>query len=197
LYRKDHIGGVMLKEIIVRPYRFEDAEAKLHLHQENREHFQKWSPTVRNEEFFTIEGQINSIKEFIEKSSEDIRHDFAIFLDEGTSLTLIGEVQFIFVERGPKQCCMVGYHIGEKFNGYGYMTKALKIALKIAFSELEFHRVTSQVNPENLASLRVLEKVGFVKEGYYRKNLKIREQWNDHVCLALLEEEFLAKVMQK
>ncbi|WP_179887175.1 GNAT family protein [Bacillus sp. AFS088145] len=186
-----------MKEIIVRPYTFEDAEAKLQLHVENKEHFEKWSPTLRKEDFYTVEGQMNSIKEFMEKSAEDSRYDFAIFVKEDNDLTLIGEVQFIFVTRGPKQSSMVGYHIGEKFNGHGYMTKALKLALKIAFEDLKFHRVTSEVNPENLGSLRVLEKVGFVKEGYYRKNLKIRDQWYDHVCLAILEEEFAEKVGTK
>lgn len=186
-----------MKEIIVRPYTFEDAEAKLQLHIENKEHFEKWSPTLRNDEFYTIQGQMKSIKEHMENSAEDSRHDFAIFIkEENHTQTLIGEVQFIFVTRGPKQSCMVGYHIGEKFNGQGYMTKALKIAIKIAFEDLKFHRVTSEVNPENLGSIRVLEKVGFVKEGYYRKNLKIRDQWYDHVCFAILEEEFAELVAQ-
>jgi len=194
LYYKQQTGGVTLKQLIVRPYTYEDAEDKLQLHQENREHFQKWSPVRGNEEFFTLQGQIDSIKKFMENSAEDSRYDFAIFLQEDSLLTLIGEVQFTFVARGPKQSCMVGYQIGEKFNGKGYMTRALEIALKIAFQELKFHRVTSQVNPENIASLRVLEKVGFVKEGYARKNLKVGDKWCDHVCVALLEEEFLAKV---
>ncbi|WP_179865679.1 MULTISPECIES: GNAT family N-acetyltransferase [unclassified Bacillus (in: firmicutes)] len=183
-----------MKEVIVRPYTFEDAEAKLELHQENKDHFEKWSPTLRKDDFYTVEGQLNTIKEFMEKSAEDARYDFAIYVKDDDATTLIGEVQFIFVTRGPKQSCMVGYQIGEKFNGQGYMTKALNAALKIAFEELKFHRVTSEVNPENLASLRVLEKVGFVKEGYYRKNLKIRDQWYDHVCLAILEEEFAEKI---
>ncbi len=186
-----------VEQLIVRPYTYEDAEDKLHLHLENREHFQKWSPTRRTEEFFTLEGQIESIKQMMKNSEEDTRYDFAIFIKKDNSLTLIGEVQFIFVQRGPKQSCMVGYHIGDKFNGHGYMTKALEMALKIAFEDLKFHRVTSEVNPENFASLRVLEKLGFVKEGYYRKNLKIDNVWYDHVCLALLEEEFSAKIASK
>lgn len=181
-----------MTEIIVRPYTYEDAEEKLHLHQENKEHFQRWSPVKRKEDFFTLHGQIESIKEYIKNSLEDSRYDFAIFLKDDSSQTLIGEVQFVFVQRGPKQSCMVGYHIGKQFNGHGYMTKALEIALKIAFQELKFHRVTSEVNPENKASLRVLEKLGFVKEGYFRKNLKVGEEWCDHVCVALLEEEFIA-----
>lgn len=181
-----------MADIIVRPYIFEDAEEKLLLHQENREHFQKWSPVKRKDDFFTLQGQIESIKEYIKNSSEDSRYDFAIFLKEGSFHTLIGEVQFVFVERGPKQSCMVGYQIGNKFNGHGYMTKALEIALHIAFNEFKFHRVTSEVNPENKASLRVLEKLGFVKEGYFRKNLKVGDEWCDHVCVALLEEEFVA-----
>ncbi len=181
-----------MSQLIVRPYTYEDAEDKLHLHRENREHFQRWSPVKGKEEFFTLQGQIDSIKDFIKNSSEDRRYDFAIFLKDDSSLILIGEVQFVFVERGPKQSCMVGYHIGKQFNGHGYMTKALEIALKIAFQELKFHRVTSEVNPENKASLRVLEKVGFIKEGYLRKNLKVADEWCDHVCMALLEEEFFA-----
>jgi len=181
-----------MAQLIVRPYTYEDAQEKLELHQENKEHFQKWSPVKRKEEFFTLQGQIDSIKEYIKNSSEDSRYDFAIFLKNDSSHTLIGEVQFVFVTRGPKQSCMVGYQIGQKFNGHGYMTKALELALKIAFQELKFHRVTSEVTPENKASLRVLEKLGFVKEGYFRKNLKVGDEWCDHVCVALLEEEFFA-----
>ena len=183
-----------MKELIVRPFQLEDAEERLQLLTENREHFQKWSPVKRNEEYFTLQGQIDCIKDFMAKSVDDVKYDYGIFLKVDNTLSLIGEVQFTFVERGPKQTCMVGYHIGKKFNGFGYMTKALEIALKIAFEELKFHRVTSQVNPENIGSLRVLEKVGFVKEGYARKYLKIDDVWHDHVCLALLEEEYLNRI---
>jgi ribosomal-protein-alanine N-acetyltransferase len=85
---------------------------------------------------------------------------------------------------------MLGYQIGEEFNGKGYMTEALKLALDIGFNELKFHRITAQVNPANPASIRVLEKVGFVREGYARKSLKVGGEWCDHVCFALLEEEY-------
>lgn len=182
-----------MNELIVRPYMIEDAEEKLILQQENREHFQQWSPVKRNEEYFTLQGQIDSIKEFMKNSEEDSRYDYGIFLEEEALVTLIGEVQFTFATRGPKQSCMVGYQIGKRFNGKGYMTKALELALKIAFEELKFHRVTSEVNPENLGSLRVLEKVGFVREGYYRKNLKVGDTWCDHICLAILEEEYFER----
>jgi ribosomal-protein-alanine N-acetyltransferase len=176
--------------ISIRPYTLDDAEERLKLQLANKKHFQKWSPVVRSNEFFTKEGQQNIIKESMHNRNEDKRYDYAIILSDHTSSTLIGEVQFNFVQRGPKQSSMLGYQIGEEFNGKGYMTEALKLALDIGFNELKFHRITAQVNPANPASIRVLEKVGFVREGYARKSLKVGGEWCDHVCFALLEEEY-------
>lgn len=180
----------MLEHIVVRPFCMEDCEERLELHIENRDHFQQWSPYKRSEEFFTLQGQLENINNLIAKRSEDIRYDFAIYLNDNSSHTLIGEVQFTSVVRGPLQSCFLGYMIGKRFNGHGYMTKSLKTALKIAFEELYFHRVTAEVNPHNIASLRVLDKVGFVREGYARKNVKVGEEWRDHICLAMLEEDY-------
>jgi ribosomal-protein-alanine N-acetyltransferase len=61
------------------------------------------------------------------------------------------------------------------------MTEALKLALEIGFKDLKFHRITAGVNPTNVASLKVLEKVGFVREGYARKNLRVGGEWCDHI----------------
>ncbi|MBY6035991.1 GNAT family N-acetyltransferase [Fictibacillus nanhaiensis] len=179
-----------MKNIIVRPFSIEDCEQRLNLHIENQAHFQEWSPYKRSEEFFTLQGQVESINNLIAKRADDSRYDFAIYLDDNSSHTLIGEVQFTSVVRGPLQSSFLGYMIGKRFNGLGYMTKSLKIALKIAFEELNFHRVTAEVNPDNIASLRVLDKVGFVREGFARKNVKVGDEWRDHICLAMLEEDY-------
>jgi ribosomal-protein-alanine N-acetyltransferase len=119
--------------------------------------------------------------------NKDEYYFYGIFLAE--SNTLIGNINFAFVERGPLQSAMIGYDIAEKYAGKGYATKAVLLSLKIAFKELNFHRIIAGAEPENLASIRVLEKAGFTREGYSRKILKIRNQWKDNVNMAILEED--------
>lgn len=182
-----------MQRIMIRPYKLEDAEELLQLQLSNIDHFERWSPVKRSESFYALQGQQEKIKKSMEDRLKDSRYDFAIILLDSTGPTLIGEVQFTFVERGPKQSCMIGYCIGEQFNGKGYMTEALKLALDIGFRELKFHRITAGVNPINLASVRVLEKIGFVREGYARKNLFIGGEWCDHICFAMLEEDYFTK----
>jgi ribosomal-protein-alanine N-acetyltransferase len=81
-----------MQRIIVRPYILEDAEKLLNLQLTNREHFQKWSPVMRTEEFFTLKGQQNKIIESLNNRKKDKRYDFAIILTDSSSPTLIGEV---------------------------------------------------------------------------------------------------------
>ena len=74
---------------------------------------------------------------------------------------------------------MIGYGLSSKYTGKGYATKAVLLSLEIAFNALHFHRIIAGVEPENIGSIRVLEKAGFTREGYSRKILRIDEQWRE------------------
>lgn len=67
------------------------------------------------------------------------------------------------------QSAFIGYFLDGKYNGKGYATKAVKLAVDYAFNELELHRIEAGVMPNNKASIRVLEKAVFHKEGIARK----------------------------
>lgn len=72
----------------------------------------------------------------------------------------------------------------------GYATEAVNANLDFAFNTLKLHRVTAGCATENTASVRVLEKCGFLREGMCRKILPIRGNWVDNYEYAILEEDY-------
>jgi len=61
------------------------------------------------------------------------------------------------------------------------MTEALQEAIAFLFEEWKLHRIEANINPDNQASLRVVEKLGFYNEGLAKKYLKINGKWEDHI----------------
>jgi ribosomal-protein-alanine N-acetyltransferase len=118
---------------------------------------------------------------------EDRGYSFGIFRKGGNEL--VGTVSLSMVARGALQKCMIGYSLDQFHNGCGYTTEAVKLAVRYAFEELKLHRVEAGVMPENIGSLRVLEKAGFQKEGIERKGVEINGQWQDHQILSILSED--------
>ncbi|MFC0189495.1 GNAT family N-acetyltransferase [Fictibacillus aquaticus] len=161
----------------------EDAEAMLHLQLENKAFFEKTS-AERKSEFYTLEGTKERIASYGESAEKDEDYFFGIFKNDDGSL--IGTINLFAVMRGSIQSAFTGYALDEKHNGKGLMTEALKLIIDYGFNELKLHRLEAGVMPHNMGSLRVLEKAGFEREGYNRKNVKINGQWEDHVHLAIV-----------
>ncbi len=84
----------------------------------------------------------------------------------------------------------VWYKIHPECWNRGYATEALKGVLHFCFNTLKLHRVTAGCAVENIASMKVMEKVGMMREGRERKNLPIRGQWHDNFMYAILVEEY-------
>lgn len=177
----------ILENLVVREYTEEDAPALLQMNIDNKDYFEKWAPNKPDVSFYTLEGQLDMIRNSHKRMEKDEYYVYGIFLEE--SNTSIGNINFAFVERGPLQSAMIGYELAEKYTGKGYATKAVILALEIAFKTLNFHRIIAGAEPENLASIKVLEKAGFKKEGYSRKILKVNGTWRDNVNMAILEED--------
>ena len=71
----------------------------------------------------------------------------------------------------------------------GIATETAKTIIRYGFEDLNLHRLTAGVATENLASIRVLEKVGMIREGIGRKILPIRGNWVDNFSYSILEED--------
>ncbi|MEO6868993.1 MAG: GNAT family protein [Ginsengibacter sp.] len=72
----------------------------------------------------------------------------------------------------------------------GYATEAMYYTLHFAFNDLQLHRIEAGCAVENIASIKILDKVGMIREGLKRKILPIRGEWKDNYFYAILEEDF-------
>lgn len=84
----------------------------------------------------------------------------------------------------------VGYELAAEQWGRGLMTEALRAILGYAFKEMGLHRVEANLDPENAGSRRVLEKLGFVREGLFRENWYYEGRFTDTASYGLLRREF-------
>jgi ribosomal-protein-alanine N-acetyltransferase len=99
---------------------------------------------------------------------------------------IIGTCSYTNIVRGAFQACHLGYQIGQAYEGRGLMTEALRASNRFVFETLRLHRIMANYRPENERSARVLERLGFEREGLAREYLFIDGAWRDHVLTSLL-----------
>ncbi len=169
--------------ISIRKLSVTNAHQLLDMETRNRAFFDRFTIT-RTDAFFTLERQVENIKRAAIAWENDGMYRFGIFLNETNEL--IGTIAISDILRGGIQSCYVGYSLDEAHNGKGYATEALGLIVKFGFEELKLHRIEAGVMPRNVASQRVLEKCGFVREGLARKNVNINGKWEDHYTYGII-----------
>lgn len=107
---------------------------------------------------------------------------------------LVGAFNFSEIVRGAFQSAYLGYYAFAPHAGAGYMSEGLELALRAAFRTLKLHRVEVNVQPGNRRSLALVQRAGFVREGFSRRYVRIGGRWCDHVRLALLAEDWRARI---
>ncbi|HTM01479.1 MAG TPA: GNAT family protein [Candidatus Omnitrophota bacterium] len=103
---------------------------------------------------------------------------------------VVGAVELSQIVLGVFRSAYLGYYLGAAYAGQGLMTEALALTLNHAFTTMGLHRVEANIQPDNAASLALVAKLGFVREGYSRRYLKIRGRWRDHERWAILAEDW-------
>jgi ribosomal-protein-alanine N-acetyltransferase len=103
---------------------------------------------------------------------------------------LVGVFNFSEIVRGAFESAYLGYYAFAPHAGRGYGTEALALALDRAFGELALHRVEVNVQPGNRGSLALVERLGFEREGYSRRYVRVAGRWRDHVRFAMLSEDW-------
>lgn len=115
---------------------------------------------------------------------------FLVFDITGNADVLVGGLTISNIRRRAAQHANLGYWMGERYAGKGFMTEAVGAILPFFFERLSLHRLHAAFLPHNGASRRVLEKNGFREEGYAENYLQIDGRWADHVLFALTRERW-------
>jgi ribosomal-protein-alanine N-acetyltransferase len=127
---------------------------------------------------------------YLDRLDEGRAHGFCLGRLEDDAL--LGVVNINDVILGGLRSGSLGYYIGADYARLGYMTEGLALVLDRAFTTLGLHRIEANVQPANLASLALIQRLGFRKEGFSPAYLQIDGVWRDHERWAILADEWLA-----
>ena len=109
--------------------------------------------------------------------------------------SFVGQVNVSNVVHGVLRSCTVGYWVDVSVAGRGIVPTAVALTIDHCFTAVGLHRVEVDIRPENAASLRVVEKLGLRREGYYEHFLDIDGGWRDHIGFAVTVEDLHSRTM--
>jgi ribosomal-protein-alanine N-acetyltransferase len=135
-----------------------------------------------------IEGALAHIKMINEKIDDNIDINWAV--TEKESDECIGIMGF-YRTQPEHYRTELGYMITPEHWGKGYVTEAVTVLLDFAFNSLQFHSIEAVIDSRHIASERVLQKVGFVKEAHFKENFYYNNEFTDTVIYGLLKRNFI------
>jgi ribosomal-protein-alanine N-acetyltransferase len=163
-----------------------DYEEWAALRERSRAFLTPWEPTWPENDLTRT-----AFRARMRRYARDVRADAAYpyFIYRRSDGVLIGGLTLGQVRRGVAQATSLGYWMGEPYAGKGHMTDAVRALAPFVFQTLRLRRIEAACLPNNIASVRLLERVGFVREGYARSYLCIAGEWRDHLLYALLSTD--------
>ena len=173
-------------QVFLRPPARSDWRAWAALRAASRAHLEPWEPPWSGDEL-SRKAFTRRLRAWALRSQTDRGYAFFVFERRGGAL--VGGVSLDNVRRGNGQRAELGYWVGAPHARRGYMTDALSALLPFAFDSLGLHRLGAAVLEDNAASQRLLEKIGFAREGVARNYLRIGGEWRDHVIYGMLSTD--------
>jgi [ribosomal protein S5]-alanine N-acetyltransferase len=153
----------------------------------DREYLENWEPTAvegwsERNAVLSWPAQWSSLRSMARRG---LALPFMITVDG----VVAGQITVGNIVRGSLRSAWIGYWVASDRAGGGVATASVAMLVDHAFGYAGLHRVEATVRPENLASLRVLQKAAFREEGLFKRYLDVAGQWRDHLCFALTAEE--------
>jgi len=177
---------VETERLYLRPPRLGDWSQWATLRAESERFLAPWEPVWTADSLSKA-----NYKARLRRYTRDVREDegqaFFLFLQESDQL--VGGITLSNIRRGVAQTGTLGYWTGEKFARKGYMYEALLGMLPVLFGEFGLRRVEAACLPSNISSSKLLEKIGFSREGLAREYLCINSVWHDHLLYAILRND--------
>jgi len=185
----DSLPTIEGKGVHLRMPRMTDWADWARLREESRAFLAPWEP-VWPEDDLTRAAFRRRLQRYANDQQTDFGYAFLIFRTSDNAV--LGGVTLNNVRRGVAQAASLGYWMGASHAGKGYMTAALRALVPFAHGALRLKRIEAACLPHNAASIRLLEKLNFAREGLAREYLCIAGRWQDHVLFARLQSDPLS-----
>jgi [ribosomal protein S5]-alanine N-acetyltransferase len=173
-------------DLVLKPPQMADYAEWARLRELSREFLTPWEPGWSDDEL--SRAAFRRRLKYYQRDIED-ETGYAFFLHRVHDKVLLGGISLSNIRRGVSQSCSIGYWIGVPYARQGVMTAAMKPVIGFVFNTLALHRLEAACLPHNQASVSLLERAGFTREGLARRYLKINGVWQDHLQYALLDED--------
>ena len=173
-------GAVTVRGIRLRDARALETELRV-----NRPWLERWEATLPGSRPSGRFDTRSSIRSLLDADRAGTGLALAIEVDG----EFAGQLNVANISGGALASSTLGYWIARRFAGRGVTTTAVALVTDHLMLGMGLHRVEVCIRPENLASLRVVEKLGFRYEGCRRRYIHIDGDWRDHLCFALVREE--------
>ena len=163
------------------------ASQVLTFYQDNKAHLEPWE-MKRNSGFYTLDYQKMMLDAEYRLIYKGHMARYYLFLKDQPE-RVIGCVCANDIRHGSFANCSLGYKVHKEYCNQGYGTEAVAAFLDILFQDYELHRVEAMVHPDNSSSVRLLEKLGFVREGLAREAVNLQGRWQDMFYYGKLQSE--------
>lgn len=182
----DTMPGISGTGVTLRPPHSGDFAEWAALRETSRAFLTPWEPTWPPDDL-TRSAFRRRLKRYAEDQRGDLAYAFLIFRSDDNAM--VGGLTLANIRRGVAQAGSIGYWIGAPFVRKGYMTAAVRALIPYGFTTLRLHRLEAACIPDNTASIRLLERTAFKREGYARDYLCINGIWQDHLLYARLKDD--------
>jgi ribosomal-protein-alanine N-acetyltransferase len=175
-------------DITLRPLRMRDGSAWIESRRRNIEWLQPWEATPpRGSSTFGASSAVFTA--MTRRLRTDARHGTALPFVILVGGEFAGQINVAGIVHGSLDAAHVGYWVDERFAGRGVMPTAVALVVDHCFTNVGLHRIEINIRPENIASRRVVEKLGFREEGIRERFLHISGEWRDHLTYAMVRED--------
>lgn len=181
--------------VALRPLRLRDAPALRESRTRSAEWLRPWEPT--HPELPLQNSGITPYVAMVQAVRREARHGVALPWAVTYDGVFAGQLTVGAIVWGSARSAQVGYWIDRAFAGRGVTPTAVALAVDHCFFAAGLHRIEANIRPENRASRRVAEKLGFRAEGVRRRQLHIDGAWRDHICYALTVEDVPAGLLAR
>jgi len=167
----------------IRQIQLSDAPLLSRFYLEN-EHLTSWEPRREH----SLPAWNARLKQRVQETNQE-KAVFFISIDSRS-----GDIKAVCnltnIIREPFHACYMGFAVSKEHEGKGQMFELCNYVVDYAFKELQLNRVMANYMPKNSRSEKLLNRLGFEREGYAKKYLKINGQWEDHVLTSILNQYF-------